>query len=628
MRADRGATDRRPGGEGTTLTETLDGQRARNAGAGGVAADAVPLVARTPVAWRGRARRGTHPPLAIRWFGMTALWGHLRHLVAVAAASNQFDLRDWMRAEDADDLLRRVGQVLEGSPGGASLTEQLGREVWVDFVADTGDDHDVSLSVGQMLFAEYTLAGSEPRALPRGDLLIFGGDTAYPAATAHELERRLLQPWNSVIASKGNDGRPRAVLAIPGNHDWYDGLDGFGRLFRRSATEDLARPAPRDPASPAVHPVVGPVEGALLRHLHVDEIAESLRMAGEAFESLAALVFGTEVRRARRLALEGYTPVQEASYWALPLAPGLQLWGVDRQLRSADFRQRLFFAQDRAASQPRGILLVAPDPALAYGEPNEPGAKLLDACGLSLASSPIFYLTGDVHHYERQRVGDSLHVIAGGGGAFLHGTRIARDGGSLPPEHVYPDKGTSRRLALGMPARLAAGTAGFLPHLVFGLLAAVEIAAVNRAPVPGGVVVGLGTLFTIAAMTIAVRARLTRPLATWAVCIPFGLVLGLAPLGLRVALSGVLPRLGILPPVVAHAFVGTFVLGLFLLVLALTGLEHQQGFAALGHPGFRHFVRLCVHPSGAVEGFVIGKDDTLGSDPPVLVDRFRWEPGA
>ena len=51
---------------------------------------------------------------------------------------------------------------------------------------------------------------------------------------------------------------------------------------------------------------------------------------------------------------------------------------------------------------------------------------------------------------------------------------------------------------------------------------------------------------------------------------------------------------------------------LCLLVLALTGLEPHQGFAVLGHPGYRHFVRLCVHPSGEVEGFVIGKDDPLG----------------
>jgi len=36
-------------------------------------------------------------------------------------------------------------------------------------------------------------------------------------------------------------------------------------------------------------------------------------------------------------------------------------------------------------------------------------------------------------------------------------------------------------------------------------------------------------------------------------------------------------------------------------------------------------VRLCVHPSGRVEGFVIGKDDPLGEGGPVLVDRFEWD---
>lgn len=586
---------------------------------------AVPLAPRDDDARPTRFQRGTHSPFAIRWFGMTALWGHVRHLLAVAAASNQLDLRDWMRPEDARDLLDRVSRVLGASPDGSSLAERLGREIWVDFVADTGDDHDLSLAVGRMIFAEYALGGTEPRRLPRGELLIFGGDTAYPAATANELERRLLQPWNSVLAGSAAEPRPRVMLAIPGNHDWYDGLDGFGRLFRRSALEDIPLPPTRGPAPPVEDSLRDRVEGALLRHLHLDEIDESFRLAGEAFESLAALVLRTEVRRANRLVLSGYTAVQEASYWALPLAPGFDLWGVDRQLRSADFRQRLFFAQRRAETQPRKILLVAPDPAIAFGEPNEPGTQLLDACRLSLDSNRIFYLTGDVHHYERQKVGDSLHVIAGGGGAFLHGSRIAPTGGSLPPERVYPDKSTSRRLAFGMPLRLAGGTAGFLPHLVFGLLAALEVTLVNRAPISGAVVVAVGTLFTTFALTTAVRARLERPAATWAVCIPFGLILGLGPLALRLALSGVLPQLGVLPAVVAHAFLGSLVLGIFLLALALTGLEHQQGFAALGHPGFRHFVRLCVHPSGKVEGFVIGSDDTLGKDPPVLVDRFVWE---
>jgi hypothetical protein len=585
----------------------------------------VPLAPRGDPTKRGRFQRGIHSPLAIRWFGMTALWGHLRHLTAAAAASNQLDLRDWMRPEAAEALLDRVAGVLAGASAGPNLAERLGREVWIDFVADTGDDHDLSLAVGKLIFDEYALEGGEPRRLPRGDILVFGGDTAYPAATANELERRLLEPWNNVLAEKAEGGPERVLLAIPGNHDWYDGLDGFGRLFRRSALDDVAEPKADTRAATSGSSVRERVEGALLRHLHLDEIGESFRLAGEAFESLAAILFHTELRRANRLRLAGYTAVQEASYWALPLAQGLDLWGVDRQLRGPDFRQRVFFAQRRAQAQPRKVLLVAPDPALAYGEPNEPGTKILEACSLSLASNRIFYLTGDVHHYERQRVGDSLHVISGGGGAFLHGSRIAPDAGSAPPEVVYPDKRTSLRLALGMPLRLALGTAGFLPHLLFGLIAAAEVIAVRRGPLPGALVVGAGIVLATAALASAVRARFQRPLATWATAIPFGLVLGLGPLVLRTLLSDMLPWLGIAPAVVAHAFLGSFVLGLFLLVLALTGLEHHQGFAALGHPGFRHFVRLCVHPSGRVEGFVIGKDDILGEGPPVLVDRFGWD---
>jgi hypothetical protein len=177
-----------------------------------------------------------------------------------------------------------------------------------------------------------------------------------------------------------------------------------------------------------------------------------------------------------------------------------------------------------------------------------------------------------------------------------------------------------------MPVRLALGTAGFLPHAAFALLAAIEMSALGRGPVSTALVVTASTLIAIVGLTFSVRARFQRPAATWSISILFGLILGLAPLGLRLLLASVLPRIAYMAPVVlAHAFLGSFVLGVFLLVLMLTGLEHHQGFAALGHPGFRHFVRLCVHPSGRVEGFVIGKDDPLGEGPPVLVDRFDWE---
>jgi hypothetical protein len=588
-----------------------------------------PLYPRQEPAEFGPFHRGAHAPVAIRWFGMTALVGHLKHLVAVAAASNDLDTRDWMQAEEASALLSRVGQVLRASTSGGSLTDRLGREVWIDFVADTGDDYDVSLAVGRMLFAEYALAGDQPRTLPRGDILIFGSDVAYPDSSVKEIERRLLRPWNHVLHETAEDGQHRVLLGIPGNHDWYDGLDGFGRLFRRSIFEDLEEPAQTGEggSAPANGDLFsGRAEGNLRRLLHVDELSESLHLVEEVAESVTAFLMRSRVRRAGRLNLKGYTAVQDASYWALALAPGLDLWGVDRQLRNADFRQRVFFAQRRAEAQPHKLLFVAPDPALAYDEPNEPGEKLLEACHISFDADKLLYLTGDAHHYERIEVGRSLQIIAGGGGAFVHGTRIPENASGPPPQCVYPDRKTSRRLALEMPLRLAAGTAGFLPHLVFALLAAIEIYALRYGPTAASLTAALITLFAAVAASFAVRARLERPAATLAISSLFGLAIGLGPLGLHFVLSRTLQWLDDFWVVVlASALLGSLALGAFLLVLMLTGLEHQQGFAALGHPGFRHFVRLCIHPGGKIEGFVIGKDDPIGDDPPVLIDRFSWD---
>jgi len=597
-----------------------------NLGVGGEAESDHPLTLRPrrETGGMGRFHRGTHPPFAIRWFGMSALAGHLRHLVATAAASDDLDIRDWMQPDHPTILLNGVCEVLGASTSGSNLTERLGREVWIDFVADTGDDHDVSLAVGSMLFSEYSLSDDEARVLPRGDVLLFGGDTAYPAATTNELQRRLLQPWNSLLRQKKGQ-RPRVLLGIPGNHDWYAGLDGFGRLFRKSVFDRRVEPIRnQEPDSSSIDSRNRRVEGFLERHLHLDELAESVNLAQEAIESLGAFVRGGQVKRLSRLILAGYTAAQDASYWALPLAPDVDLWGVDRQLRNADFRQRVFFANRRTDARPGKILFVAPDPALAFGEPNDPGVKLLEACRLSLDSDKLFYLTGDAHHYERLTTKQSIHVIAGGGGAFLHGTRISHGPGTAPPECVYPNKEESLRLALGMPPRLAAGTAGFLPHGLFALLAVLTL-ILPRGPVSQALVVVAITVFVTVGLSFAVRSRMQRPAATWVVSTLFGVMLGLAPLGLRFLLQHILPKLsGFWPVVLGQAFVGSFLLGMFLLVLELTGIDHQHGFAVLGHPGFRHFVRLCVHPSGKVEGFVIGKDDPLGEGAPVLVDRFVW----
>lgn len=585
-------------------------------------------------------KRGAHAPYAIRWFGSTALLGHVRHLVAAAVASESVDTRDWMRAQEPHELLHAAATVLGATGQGSSLTERLGRAVWIDFVADTGDDRDLSLAVARMVFSDFEVPGSaesgEARTLPRGDVLLFGGDTAYPVATANEIHRRITVPWNGVLHTFGAVQRRRVLLGVPGNHDWYDGLDGFARLFRKSplgtrhegtAAFDEAE-GPRDTTSREPSLRKGRKRGLLARQLHLDELGGSLGLAADAAKAVGALALGVKVARRKRLHLRGYDAVQESSYWALPLAPGIEAWGVDRQLRTVDFRQRTFFRRRANREAGRGVLFCSADPAVAFGERNEPGATALAHCGLALGDDPLLFIAGDMHHYERCTFGPSTHVVAGGGGAFLHGTRI----GPYPrwqPDLAYPDGATSRRLVVQMPLQLLLGQAGFLPHMTFAGVAFLEIMALLRSPLWASAVTVFLTAVMVTCFYLNAGHGRAHPRRVAAVALPFGLGLGIAPVLASTELVSRLPVFASVPLLVlAYACLGAFGFGLFLMTLAITGLEHQQAFAALGHPGFKHFVRLCVHPDGHIEGWTIGKDDPLAEGPPVLVDHFVWVPGA
>lgn len=583
-------------------------------------------------------RQGAHPPYGIRWYGITSLFGHLRNFVARAIATESVDTRDWMRPNSPDGLLTSTVRILApGTPakgGTTSLTEVLGRAIWLDFVADTGDDRDVSAAVGAMLAATYDVEGPDGGRLllPRGDLLVFGGDVSYPVATADEIYKRLVLPWNEQLRKVGASSKKRVVLGVPGNHDWYDGLDGFGRLFRRRFDEPF-KADDRDPTSrigKAMRKRPGRKAGLVARQLHLDEVGGLYRIVINVFKSLRAFFSGTPIKRRRRLVLRGYETVQEASYFVLPLTAGLELWGADRQLGRVDFRQRAFFTRRRKQSAGKGVLFAAGDPAIAYGVRNDPGARMLQACGLRLERDRVLYLAGDFHHYERRKVNRSMHVVAGGGGAFLHGTRIAPyPEKSGPPLVAYPSAQASRELALQVPLRLMFGRGGFVVHLCLGLLASIELGAASKGMasmlVTASIIsVGLAVILYFVGHQGEAKKRIAL------VAAPFAAALGFLPVGLYAALPAA-RGFGVTlasdsAVTITSAFVGALIFGFYLMLLAVLGLEHQQAFTVLGHPGFKHFMRLCIHPDGKVDAWTIGKDDVLVAGAPCLIDEFSWDP--
>ncbi|MCG8919207.1 metallophosphoesterase [Actinokineospora sp. PR83] len=106
-------------------------------------------------------------------------------------------------------------------------TDEAG-EFWFDFVADLGDGFDATFSVASLLAAEtLDLPGVGP--LPRGRLLVMGGDEVYPSASTRAYEDRTKGVYKAALPVAR--GEAPTLFALPGNHDWYDGLTAFLRVF-------------------------------------------------------------------------------------------------------------------------------------------------------------------------------------------------------------------------------------------------------------------------------------------------------------------------------------------------------------------------------------------------------------
>jgi hypothetical protein len=358
-------------------------------------------------------RKGLPEPL-----GPTS-WGLSRRFVASLGRTALFDLvpdrvdpRDWMTAELAP--IDWTPHLL-ASPPAASGCEEGCEDLWFDYVADTGDSQRGTYSVAYLLHGDlYAQPAAIPSAvttepasgttkLPMGAFLLMGGDLAYVVADDKTLRERLVAPFDRAYERRGVSAPPRPLFAVPGNHDWYDSLDGFNRLLRV--------PAP-----------------------------------GTAHAAIT---------------LKGFRPVQGASYAAVPLPFDWSLWVVDaRAGADVDKRQQAYFAKHR----PRNLILATPAPLVVWDELRGSALRLLEALGLKLhpaQGNGRVYLSGDSHHYARHELppeGDSggaadgattgaTNIVCGLGGASLHPPRSDR--GTYPAARLFPTVAESRRSVLG-----------------------------------------------------------------------------------------------------------------------------------------------------------------------------------
>ncbi|GAA0165384.1 hypothetical protein Leryth_012930 [Lithospermum erythrorhizon] len=168
-------------------------------------------------------------------------------IVSVTVFVGRFDMRMMQAA---------MSRVKEGGKREDLLYDQFKDkdELWFDFMADTGDGGNSSYSVARLL-AQPSLrirTKEQVLTLPRSNLLFIGGDLAYPNPSAFTYEKRFFRPFEYALQPplwykeehmavkkpelpygfaelKQYDG-PQCFV-IPGNHDWFDGLQTFMRYI-------------------------------------------------------------------------------------------------------------------------------------------------------------------------------------------------------------------------------------------------------------------------------------------------------------------------------------------------------------------------------------------------------------
>jgi len=107
-------------------------------------------------------------------------------------------------------------------------------EIWVDFISDTGDGFNSTYSVASTAARDVLSVQSskgETFSLPRARILVLGGDQIYPTPTSELYQNNFRIPYESALPAREDDPDYPHLYAIPGNHDWYDGLGNFMKVF-------------------------------------------------------------------------------------------------------------------------------------------------------------------------------------------------------------------------------------------------------------------------------------------------------------------------------------------------------------------------------------------------------------
>ncbi|MGK5677886.1 metallophosphoesterase [Actinoplanes sp. URMC 104] len=346
------------------------------------------------------AELGFTPARPVAWLSPVQLAGTGLRVALASIQGGYLDKRE-LQGAFPDQVHREVG------PDG---------DCWLDFVADLGDGFDATYSVAYLLAQPtLTVGGKE---LPRGRVLVLGGDEVYPTPSTERYEDRLIGPYRAAMPLPPADGTTATLYALPGNHDWYDGLTAFLRIFTGS----------------------------------------------------------------RRTEIGGRSLPQVRSYFAVELPGDWWLLALDDEASTyLDDPQLAYFTRVAARFGPQTKVMIASasptwvqaaDKPAAYGSLDYFVRAVLEPTGARIR----LMVSGDWHHYARYGNADRELITCGGGGAYLYPTHQLPETIEVPPPALpstsprrtydlrsrFPGKRLSQAYAASIFARLPKHNPSFI----------------------------------------------------------------------------------------------------------------------------------------------------------------------
>lgn len=477
---------------------------------------------------------------------------------------------------------------IEGGPDG---------ETWIDYVSDLGDGFDPTMAVAfQLTRPSLTLpidrSGELPQPpghLPRGRLLVMGGDEVYPHSTAEGYRRQTILPYHiAAEAQRGDDPPPDVahndIVAIPGNHDWYGGPEHFEDVF-----------------------------------VHADQFAGHYRAR------------------------------QSERWWAVQLPKGWWMWGIDTALDNTMNDDQIAYFRQAAALLREGdrVIICSPVPFWQLRQKRQADyfalRSFLRTEILQRGARTPLFLSGDSHffaHYWRvDGVTDEHHITAGGGGAFMQPTH------NLPEQVPYETGAPEFKLGARWPRPVESRSLGAslgsikdpqfrslfvmiaLVHALFAGLVTIRLGALDKVRLPVEAadsaarwVIAAWPGWPILALLLIAMTFATAPNSRESHLVKgskrYGLIHGAIQAALFVAVAAFARLVGpeawwwrfFLVPLIG----GVLSTVLFVMAVRWTNRSIKANdtlaFSSAHLTRYKHFVRMRINAEGDLDVYVIGID--------------------